>query len=76
MLAIRARRPAFRSRPSRQLFLATLVVRPALPFTPLAGSLGFQPLPAYLLLPLWCIVAVYVVTVEVAERVFYGVVRS
>ena len=47
-----------------------------LPLTPLAGPLGFVPLPAYLYLLLAVIVAAYVVTAEVAKRIFYRRVRS
>ena len=79
VLVIRTRRPAVRSRPSWQLFLATLAivaVTLALPLTPLAGLLGFVPLPGYLLLLVAGIVALYVVTAELAKRLFYRAVRT
>src|SRR4029077_15197830 len=48
VLVIRSRKPFFKSRPSKYLFVATLstvVITLVLPFTPLGVFLGFSPLP-------------------------------
>jgi Mg2+-importing ATPase len=43
----------------------------ALPFTPLAASLGFQPLPARVLVTLGGLVVIYLALAEVAKRFFF-----
>ena len=78
VLVIRTRRPFFTSRPSRYLFAATMLVIAiviALPFTPLAGILGFQPLPLSFILVMFCIVGVYVFMAEVTKKLFYHFVK-
>jgi Mg2+-importing ATPase len=75
VLAIRTQRvPFFRSRPSVPLLAAVVgvvAVGTALPFTPLAGPLGFAPLPAGFLAVLVGLVLAYLVLIEVGKRVFY-----
>ena len=74
VLVVRTRRPFYRSRPSRSLFIATLVVvglTVLLPYTPLASPLGLVPLPASFLLALVPIVVLYVAAAEVAKSAFY-----
>lgn len=78
VLVIRTRRPFFTSRPSRYLFAATMLVIAAvvaLPFTPLAGVLGFQPLPLSFILVMFCIVGLYVLMAEVTKKLFYHFVK-
>ncbi len=73
--AIRTRLPLWRSQPSRLMLLVTgavLLVVLALPYSPLAGLLGFTPLPAWLLLLLGGIVALYVAAAEAMKRWFYA----
>jgi len=43
----------------------------ALPYSPVAASLGFQPLPASLLAMIAIIVALYAATAELAKHAFY-----
>ena len=75
IFVIRTRRvPFWRSRPSWLLAGATLgcvAVAVLLPFTPLAGSLGFEPLPWGFLLALVGMVLTYLLLVETAKRWFY-----
>jgi Mg2+-importing ATPase len=74
VLVIRTRKPFFRSKPGKYLLIATLlivVVTILLPFTPLAGLLGFQPLPIAILLVIGMIVVLYMIAAEVAKRAFY-----
>lgn len=76
IFAIRTRRvPFFRSRPSTGLILASLAVVAAgvwLPYSPLAGLLGFQPLPAPFFLALVGMVIAYLVCVELAKSWFFA----
>ncbi len=78
VLVIRTRRPFYTSRPSRYLFAATMLVIAvvvALPYTPLADILGFQPLPVSFILVMFCIVGVYVFMAEVTKKLFYHYVK-
>lgn len=76
IFAIRTRRvPFFRSRPSTGLILASLAVVAAgvwLPYSPVAGLLGFQPLPAPFFLALVGMVIAYLVCVELAKSWFFA----
>jgi len=78
VLVIRSRRPFFKSRPAKQLLLATLsivVLTVISPYTPLAGIFGFQPLNVFFLLMLAVIVILYVTLAEVVKRYFYMKVK-
>jgi len=73
-LVVRTRRPITRSRPSRLLAAATLVVAGvaiALPYLPGSALLGFAPLPAPLLAAVLGITAAYVAVSEATKRAFY-----
>lgn len=74
VLVIRSRKPFFRSKPGRQLLIATTVVLAAIHvflFTPLAKVFEFMPLPLAYLLVAWAIVLFYVLVVENVKRWFY-----
>jgi len=74
VLVIRSRRPFFRSRPGRYLFAATMVivvVTLILPFSPLASLFGFTMLNPVFLLVLGAIMLLYIVSAELAKRIFY-----
>jgi Mg2+-importing ATPase len=75
IFAIRTRRvPFFRSRPSRPLLLSTLIcvaIGTLLPFSPLAGRLGFTSLPLGLLAALAAMVPIYLLLLEIGKRRFY-----
>ncbi|MGN6273425.1 MAG: magnesium-translocating P-type ATPase [Protaetiibacter sp.] len=75
IFAIRTRRvPFFRSRPSLGLTVASLGVVAIgvwLPFSPVSGLLGFQPLPAPFFLALVAMVVAYLVFVELAKTWFF-----
>jgi Mg2+-importing ATPase len=78
VLVIRSRRPFYRSRPGKQLLLATLsiaVLTVICPYTPLAAILGFQPLNFFFLLMLAVIVILYTALAEIAKRYFYKRVK-
>jgi len=78
VLVIRTQKPFFKSKPGRYLLMTTLligIVTILLPFSPLAGLLGFQPLPVTVLLVIGVIVAFYVVAAEVTKRFFYQMVK-
>lgn len=76
IFVIRTRRvPFFRSRPSLGLVGASLGVVALgvyLPLSPLAGVLGFDPLPVPFFLALLGMAAVYLVLVELAKLWFYA----
>jgi P-type Mg2+ transporter len=74
-LVVRTRGLSFRSRPGTLLWTATLVVglvTLAIPYLPFGGFLGFTPLPAWLMLALLGITALYVAAAELAKRFFYA----
>jgi Mg2+-importing ATPase len=74
VFAVRTRLPFTRSRPSRAMLGMTLLVAAitlALPYTPLAGLMGFTPLPLTYLLVIFGIVALYFLSAELAKRWFY-----
>ncbi len=79
MFVLRTRRPFFRSRPGRLLALSSLAVAAltlAIPYSPIAGLLGFDgPAPA-LLAALAVITALYVAATEATKRFFYRPVRA
>jgi Mg2+-importing ATPase len=76
IFAIRTRRvPFLRSRPSAGLIGASLGVVALgifLPLSPLAGVLGFDPIPAPFFLALLGMVVVYLVLVEFAKQWFFS----
>ncbi|WP_427129209.1 magnesium-translocating P-type ATPase [Pseudarthrobacter sp. S9] len=76
IFAIRTRRvPFFRSRPSAGLLVASLGVVALgvfLPLSPLAGVLGFDPLPVPFFLALLGMTVVYLVLVETAKQWFFS----
>jgi Mg2+-importing ATPase len=73
---IRTRRvPFFRSRPSLPMIITPIscaVIGAVLPFTPLAGILGFTALPLSFFLILLGMIATYLVLVEIAKTRFYA----
>ena len=67
--------PFFQSTASPLLILSTILCLFAgwvIPYTPLGALFGFTPLPLHIIFMITCIVAAYLLTVEVAKRVFYG----
>lgn len=75
IFVIRTRRiPFFRSHPSLPLLLATLgvvTIGALLPSTPLAGVLGFHPLPGPFFLTLAIMVVGYLALIELGKHWFY-----
>ena len=74
VLVVRSRRPFFRSRPSKLLVLATVViviVAALTPYLPFAGVLGFQSMPAHFYPIIALILVAYIVAVELTKRFFY-----
>jgi P-type Mg2+ transporter len=76
---IRTRRvPFLRSRPGAVLASASIgcvVIGSIIPFSPLAGWLGFTSLPSLYFLALGVMVAVYLALAEVAKDLFYRSVK-
>jgi Mg2+-importing ATPase len=77
VFVIRTRRvPFFRSRPSLPMLVAPVtcaLIGAVLPFTPLAGFLGFATLPVSFFLILLGMIATYLLLVELVKRRFYAV---
>lgn len=74
VLVIRTRKPFFESRPGKYLLTATLLmvgVTLAFPFSPLRGLFGFRPLPIPFFIALGVITVLYIVTAEMAKKMFY-----
>ena len=74
VLVIRTRLPFYKSKPGNHLVWATLGVIGLvhlIPFSPLAGILGFKPLSLTFLIAMWIIVGFYVAGAEYAKKVFY-----
>jgi len=74
VLVIRTRGPFLKSRPSKALLAATLLVflvTIILPYTPIGMLLGFVPISLPYVLTLLLIVVLYVISAEVAKRIFY-----
>lgn len=71
MLVLRTRRTFFRSRPSRALLASSLgvgIVTIFLPFSPLAGALGFTAISALILATLAALTGAYIGANELAKR--------
>ena len=73
IVVIRTRNPFFKSRPSKSLFTATLLVVVAtliLPFTPIARLFGFGRLPIPFLLIVGIIITLYLIAAEITKTLF------
>ncbi|MCX6706590.1 MAG: cation transporting ATPase C-terminal domain-containing protein, partial [Candidatus Woesearchaeota archaeon] len=72
---IRTKRiPFLQSSPSPQLLISSIICVAfgwVLPYTKIGGFFGFSPLPSYILFSIVGVVAVYLITVEIAKRLFY-----
>ena len=71
LFVIRTAKNPLRSRPSRPLVAScfgAVAVGIFLPFSPLAGVLGFTRLPAEFLIYLVCVIALYLPLVELVKR--------
>lgn len=74
-LVVRTRRPFFRSRPGKALWMLTLVVSIAtlvIPYLPFSHFLGFTPLPVWVMIALVALTGLYVAAAEIAKKIFYA----
>ncbi len=74
VLVIRTRKSFFMSKPGAPLLIARLLVglmTLLLPYTQLGRLFGFSPMPLEFILLLAGILFLYIVTAEVAKKVFY-----
>ena len=74
VFALRTRLPFTRSRASRPMLAVTAVVALVallIPYSPIAGLLGFKALPPAYLLVIAIITLIYFASAEVVKRVFY-----
>jgi Mg2+-importing ATPase len=78
VLVIRTRKPFFRSKPGKYLFIATLLIvglTLILPFTPLGEVFGFIPLPFSFILFVGSLVGLFMVAAEITKGIFYRKVK-
>jgi Mg2+-importing ATPase len=78
VLVVRSRRPFWQSRPSQALTIATLTIvalTVALTYSGVTRWLAFEPLPPRFHLAIAVIVTAYVITAEIAKKIFYRRVR-
>lgn len=75
LLVVRTRRPLFKSKPGRWLWISTLLVGISalvMPYLPWVSKIfSFVPLPALMMVLLLAITLLYVVVNEVAKQIFY-----
>ena len=74
-LVVRTRKPFFRSKPSRLLWISTLVISLltlAIPYLPFVSLLDFTPLPAWVMVALVTLTCLYVLAAEIAKKFFYA----
>jgi Mg2+-importing ATPase len=74
VFVLRTRLPVTRSRPSRPMLTVTAVVALVtllIPYSPIAGLLGFKALPPVYLLIIAIIILAYFVSAEVVKQIFY-----
>jgi Mg2+-importing ATPase len=79
VFAVRTRLPFTHSRPSRAMLAVTaavMLVTLLLPYSPLAGILGFVPLSLPYLLIIFGIVVLYFLSAEMTKRWFYRQARN
>ncbi len=78
VFVVRSSKPFFSTRPGKYLVAATMsivAITVALPYTPIAPLIGFEPLPIRLLGMLGAIVMLYISTAEIAKHIFYRMVK-
>ena len=73
-LVVRTRRPFYRSRPGRVLWISTLVLIPlafVLPYLPFMALVGFTPLPGGVLVVVAGVTLLYVLAAELLKQSFH-----
>jgi Mg2+-importing ATPase len=79
VFAVRTRLPFTRSRPSRSMLVVTgavMLITLLLPYSPLAGLLGFTPLSIPYLMVIFGIVVLYFLSAELTKRWFYRHIKN
>jgi P-type Mg2+ transporter len=74
VLAMRTIKPLIKSRPGKYLVLAIVAIICTvfvIPYTPLGKEFGFTPIPIFILELITIIVTIYIISVEIAKRLFY-----
>ena len=78
VFVVRTQKPFFASKPGTALRWATflvIMITLALPYSPIANLIGFEPLPLKLLGLLAAIVCLYILSAELAKRWFYRLLK-
>jgi Mg2+-importing ATPase len=79
LLILRTRRPFFKSKPGRYMWISTLLVgliALALPYVSTAELFGFVPLPATMMLVLIAITVTYAAANELAKKTFFARMKA
>ncbi len=74
VFVVRSSKPLYGTKPGKWLSLATfavVIITLILPYSPIAGLAGFQPLPPALIGQLAVIVLLYIMTAELVKHAFY-----
>ena len=74
VLAMRTIKPLIKSRPGRYLVVAIVAIICTvfvMPYTLLGKEFGFTPIPIFILVLITIIVTIYIISVEIAKRLFY-----
>ncbi|NHJ02004.1 MAG: magnesium-translocating P-type ATPase [Candidatus Heimdallarchaeota archaeon] len=78
LLVIRTRKIFYKSKPSNNLLISTIIVILAtliVPFTPLISLFGFSPIPPMFLVILAVIISLYILTTELGKRIIYSHIK-
>ena len=79
VLIIRTERPFFKSKPSKNLLIATLSLVSftlIFPLTPLAEILGFVAIPTSFYASIFVIISFYIVSAEIVKKKFYAKIEA
>ena len=78
VLVIRSKKILIKSKPGKHLLMATaavVIITLLLPYTPVAGILGFAPLSPEVLFLIGIILLLYIMTAELVKMIFYKYVK-
>ena len=79
VLVIRTKEAVYKSKPGKFLLLSTFSIATItifLPYSPIGSLMGLVPLPARFFLWMGGILVMYIVTAELAKRLFYRYVKT
>ena len=78
LMVLRTRRSPFKSAPGKLLWITTMLITLItiiLPYLPISQVMGFTPLPLSIMMATLIILALYLVTTEIAKRIYFRQVK-